>query len=221
MKKLIGLLAALTLASPVSAEITPDRYKSYHSLGCMLLRECTDGVTTVTSTEDIQAYFPEQDYNSIRQELDALFSSLNQNNIEVFVADEKYFPRLHRGVYSTENNKFFLNASYMYDPSVLISVVRHEGWHAAQDCMAGSLDNTSIAIIHQDGYIPQSYTMRADIAYNGGRVVPWEAEAMWASETPMVTANALSVCASNTPMWERYEPTPLTRQWLVEEGFIK
>jgi hypothetical protein len=29
-----------------------------------------------------------------------------------------------------------------------MSVMRHEGWHAAQDCMAGTIKNSMIAIIH-------------------------------------------------------------------------
>ena len=49
--------------------------------------------------------------------------------------------------------------------------------------------------------------------------VPWEAEATWAGKTEGMTMKALAACASNK-MWEVYEPTPLTRKFLVEEGFI-
>jgi hypothetical protein len=65
----------------------------------------------------------------------------------VFLADEKYFPVGHRGVYHTVGNNFFLNKRFMKRPHVLMSVMRHEGWHAAQDCMAGTIDNSLIAII--------------------------------------------------------------------------
>ena len=34
-----------------------------------------------------------------------------------------------------------------------------------------------------------------------------------------MTMKALDACASGK-MWEVYEPTPLTRKFLVEEGFI-
>jgi len=49
--------------------------------------------------------------------------------------------------------------------------------------------------------------------------VPWEAEATWAGKTEGMTMKALDACASGK-MWEVYEPTPLTRKFLVEEGFI-
>jgi hypothetical protein len=49
--------------------------------------------------------------------------------------------------------------------------------------------------------------------------IPWEKEAYWAGKTEGMTAKALAACA-NGKMWEVYEPTPLTRQYLVEKGFI-
>ena len=49
--------------------------------------------------------------------------------------------------------------------------------------------------------------------------VPWEAEATWAGKTEGMTMKALAACASGK-MWEVYEPTPLTKKFLVEEGFI-
>ena len=49
--------------------------------------------------------------------------------------------------------------------------------------------------------------------------VPWEAEATWAGKTEGMTAAALSACARGI-MWEVYEPTPLTRKYLIDKGFI-
>ena len=43
----------------------------------------------------------------------------------------------------------------MHRPSTLMSVMRHEGWHAAQDCMAGTIDNNMIAIIMDEEKVPQ------------------------------------------------------------------
>ena len=34
-----------------------------------------------------------------------------------------------------------------------------------------------------------------------------------------MTANALAACATGK-MWEIFEPTPLTREYLVKEGYI-
>ena len=44
-------------------------------------------------------------------------------------------------------------------------------------------------------------------------------EAYWAGHTEGMTAAALESCAAGT-MWSDYEPTPMTREWLVENGFI-
>ena len=48
-----------------------------------------------------------------------------------------------------------------------------------------------------------------------------EAEAMWAMYVEHKSLDALEVCAGPGKMWEHYSPTPLTREWLEEEGFIK
>ena len=44
-----------------------------------------------------------------------------------------------------------------------MSVMRHEGWHAAQDCMAGTIDNNFIAIIHNQKDVPRMYQAIAKI----------------------------------------------------------
>ena len=115
-------------------------------------------------------------------------------------------------------NKFYLNPQYLSSAKEVLSVIRHEGWHAAQDCMAGSLQNSHIAVIWNDGVVPQGYVLRADVLY-GSLASPWEAEAMWAMETPFQTANALRSCAGPDKMWDNYPPTPMTGEWLVENGY--
>ena len=107
----------------------------------------------------------------------------------------------------------------MRRPGVLMSVMRHEGWHAAQDCMAGSIKNSMIAIIKPEEDVPMMYREMAERTYPP-HAVPWEAEASWAGRTESMTMEALESCARGT-MWTDYEPTPLTKKWLEEEGFIK
>jgi len=97
--------------------------------------------------------------------------------------------------------------------------MRHEGWHAAQDCMAGTIKNSLIAIIRPEEDIPMIYREMAERTYPAS-AVPWEAEAGWAGRTENVTMEALESCARGT-MWTDYKPTPLTEKWLREEGFIK
>ena len=195
-------------------------YHSNDSMGCMLLRECTDGVTKVTNLLDISSQYPNTaSFYSIATEFNNMLVSLNRVGVNVFLAEDKYFPIGHRGVYHTVGNNFFLNKRHMGRPGVLMSVMRHEGWHAAQDCMAGTIDNSMIAIILPEEDVPPLWREMVERTYPKS-AVPWEAEATWAGKTEGMTANALNACASGK-MWNEYEPTPLTRKWLEENGYIK
>ena len=105
-------------------------------------------------------------------------------------------------------------------PHILMSVMRHEGWHAAQDCMAGTIDNSLIAIILPEESVPMIWQEIATNTYmDMPGALPWEKEAMWAGKTEGMTANALNACAAGQ-MWTEYEPTPLTREYLIKEGYI-
>ena len=195
-------------------------FYSYDAMGCMLLRECKDGVEEVNSMLDVSSNYKNMEaFTSQAQEFNNMLSSLNTIGVKVFLADEKYFPVGHRGVYHTVSNNFFLNKAYMGRPSTLMSVMRHEGWHAAQDCMAGSIKNSMIAIIMPEEKVPPLWREMTERTYPAS-AVPWEAEATWAGKTEGMTMKALESCARGT-MWTDYEPTPLTRKWLEEEGFIK
>jgi len=219
MKKLLVAIAAACLSAPVFAEPTKGFYTN-DSMGCMLLRECTDGITKVTSLLDISSQYPNTDsFYPIATEFNNMLVSLNRVGVNVFLADEKYFPVGHRGVYHTVGNNFFLNRSFMHRPGVLMSVMRHEGWHAAQDCMAGTINNSMIAIIMPEKVVPPLWREMVERTYPKS-AVPWEAEATWAGKTEGMTANALNACASGK-MWNEYEPTPLTREWLEKNGYIK
>ena len=130
-------------------------YYSMDSMGCMLLRECKDGVQKVTNLLDISSQYPNTDsFYPIATEFNNMLVSLSRVGVNVFLADEKYFPVGHRGVYHTVSNNFFLNKRFMGRPGTLMSVMRHEGWHAAQDCMAGTIDNSMIAIIMDEEKVP-------------------------------------------------------------------
>ena len=144
--------------------------------------------------------------------------TLNQIGVKVYLADAKYFPDGHRGVYHTVSNNFYLNRDWMGDPGTLMMLMRHEGWHAAQDCMAGTIDNSMIAIIMPEDAVPMLWRVLAERTYPEN-AVPWEAEAQWAGRTEHMTQKALASCARGT-MWTDYEPTPMTREWLVKNGYI-
>ena len=226
MKKFIpAILAALSLSTAgiAHADHKAGHIKGYNtmdSMGCMLVLECTDNVDQVFSLLDISSQYPNtEEFTFVAAEFNAMISALNAVGVKVFLADEKYFPIGHRGVYHTVGNNFFLNRRYMNRPGVLMSVMRHEGWHAAQDCMAGSIKNSMIAIIHNEEEVPMIWRTLAERTYPKS-AVPWEAEASWAGRTEKMTLDALQSCAAGT-MWTDYELTPLTRKWLQEEGYIE
>ena len=222
MKKIIlSLLASAALVAPISADPLKDsEYFTMHSMGCMLLGECTDDVEEITSILDVSSqYSNTEQFYSVANEFNNMLSSLNAIGVKVFLADQKYFPVSHRGVYHTVSNNFFLNKAFMGRPNVLMSVMRHEGWHAAQDCMAGTIDNSLIAIIKPEDEVPMLWRDMVESAYPES-AWPWEKEATWAGKTEGMTMNALAACADGN-MWEVYEPTPLTRKYLVDFGYIK
>ena len=221
MKKLLSAMASIALMSaPVMAEPVKEYY-TMDSMGCMLLQECTDDVVEVFSLLDISSQYDNTDkFTPVSNEFNNMLMSLNQVGVRVYLADEKYFPVGHRGVYHTVSNNFFLNRTFMNRPGTLMSVMRHEGWHAAQDCMAGTIDNSLIAIILPEESVPEMWQemARRTYVFQPG-AIPWEKEAMWAGKTEHMTMNALNACAAGQ-MWKEYEPTPLTRKYLIENGFI-
>ena len=219
----IGLLTALSLGTAHIALANEDKitkgFYSMDAMGCMLLRECKEDVDEVFSLLDISAEYTNTDeFTPVAQEFNYMLQAMNSVGIKVFLADERYFPVLHRGVYHTVSNNVYLNRKYMGEPHILMQLMRHEGWHAAQDCMAGSIDNSLIAIIHNEEDVPMIWRVLAERTYPAS-AVPWEAEAQWAGRTEGMTMKALQSCAAGT-MWSDYELTPLTRKWLVEEGYI-
>jgi hypothetical protein len=215
----IASLGVSNFALANEDKITKGFY-SYDAMGCMLMRECTKDVKEVFSMLDISSNYENiEAFTLVTAEFNNMLSSLNDVGVKVYLADERYFPAGHRGVYHTVSNAFFLNKAYMGNPGALMTVMRHEGWHAAQDCMAGSIKNSMIAIIMPEEDVPMLWRTMVERTYPEA-AVPWEAEATWAGKTAGMTQKALQACAEGS-MWETYEPTPLTRQWLEEEGFIK
>ena len=195
-------------------------YNSMDAMGCMLVRECTKDVDEVYSLLDISAeYTNTEEFTPVAAEFNTMLMAMNQVGIKVFLADQRYFPHMHRGVYHTVSNNVYLNRKYMDNPATLMMVMRHEGWHAAQDCMAGSIKNNLIAIIKPEEDVPMLWRVMVERTYPAS-AVPWEAEAQWAGRTEGMTMKALESCARGT-MWTDYEPTPLTYKWLKENNYVK
>jgi len=215
------LLLSLS-ATPVLADHERGHIKGYNtmdSMGCMIVQECTDGVEQIWGVDLLRERYPDANWDVVSEEFARILNALSQVGVKVYLAPQKYFPVGHRGVYHTVSNNFFLNDAFMHRPSTLMAVMRHEGWHAAQDCMAGSIKNSMIAIIKPEEDVPMMYREMVERTYPPS-ARPWEAEASWAGRTENMTQDALESCARGT-MWTDYEPTPLTKKWLLEEGFIK
>ena len=224
LKNVIISGALLGMAHGMSVQAGEDKitkgYNSMDAMGCMLVRECKKDVNEVYSLLDISSQYDNtEEFTSISHEFNTMLMTMNQIGIKVFLADQRYFPIGHRGVYHTVSNNVYLNKSYMGEPHVLMQLMRHEGWHAAQDCMAGTIKNSMIAIIKPEEDVPMIWRVLAERTYPAA-AVPWEAEAGWAGRTANMTQDALDSCAAGT-MWTDYEPTPLTGEWLRENGYIK
>jgi hypothetical protein len=214
-----ALLGLATL--PVNAKPLKDsEYFTNHSMGCMLLQECTEGVSEVFSLLDVSSQYDSPDrFTFASNEFNQMLVALNQVGVRVYLADSKYFPVGHRGVYHTVSNNFYLNRAFMHRPETLMSVMRHEGWHAAQDCMAGTINNSMIAIIMDEDKVPKIWQeIAADTYRFQPGAIPWEKEAFWAGKTEGMTMSALQACARGN-MWEVYPPTPMTNEWLEKNGY--
>ena len=219
---LAGLMFGMAhgLAANAGEDKITKGYNGMDAMGCMLVRECTKDVEEVHSLLDISAKYPNtEEFTPQALEFNNMLMSLKQIGVKVFLADQRYFPKMHRGVYHTVSNNFYLNKKYMDDPATLMMVMRHEGWHAAQDCMAGTIENSMIAIIMPEEDVPMLWRVMVERTYPAS-AVPWEAEAQWAGRTEGMTMKALQSCAAGT-MWTDYDPTPLTYKWLKENNYVK
>ena len=87
MKKfLAAVFAAATMATPVLAEDKVKAWRSFDSVGCMMLRECTEGVKKVSTWSDLGP-----DYEIAAGEIDEIVQALEKVGASVYLADEKYY----------------------------------------------------------------------------------------------------------------------------------
>lgn len=222
IKTIMAAVAAATLCVPALADPAVKGWKTHDSMGCMMLRECTDEVIEITSVADLEKAFPHSNFSPVKEETNGLINELRTMGVGVYLANDKYFPFGHAGVYNTVGNDFFLNDSYADDPITMVRTLRHEAWHAAQDAMAGTIDNNNIAIIYPEEDVPQEYVLATDIAYAGQpHVLPWEREAKWAGGTPGMTLKVLKIInETNNKPWTVIDPTPMTKEWLENKGYL-
>ena len=230
MKRFISLLALFSISMCAPAPITepanasrkdPDltgHWNTENSMGCMMLRHCQNDVKSIKSWKELGEGYDKHD-----PELTSIFSSLNKLGVEMYIGGKKYFPQEVRGVYNVKENRLFLNEYYLNQPIEIVKTVRHEGWHAVQDCMAGTIKNNMSAIVWDNKKVPDWIKGDAVTNYADNRqAIPYEAEAMYAAHSNFYTADGLRACANpNVKLWEFYSPTPSTFKWLQMNGYIK
>lgn len=218
MKKILAAL--LCFCAPAFAQDPEVKFFTPDATGCMILKECTEDVIQITNAEQLHEIVLGPEALTIKDEFSLLIDAITDLGIEIYVAPAKYFEPKNQGLYHTKYNRIYLNLKYMRDSQHLIGTLRHEGWHLAQDCMAGTLDNSLVAVILDDQKIPEIHKYLTKIIYASiPHSIPWEQEAKWAEATEGMTADALKACKTGA-MWEVYDPTPLTRKYLIDKGFI-
>ena len=211
MKKLFMVLGLLLTFNTIpvradkflSKQPTVSPY-SLAAMGCMILRECTEGVEQLTPESTLLSG---KEFDAFREEIKSILVGLNKLNVPVYVAPSRYFTPRTVGLYKPEYNRFFVNEELLKDPREFLGTMRHEGWHTVQDCMGGGLQTSFMAQVHQDSEIPSWVMKMTRLSYESigqGRAVPWEADANWAEEQSNTTAQKLEMCAKG-PLWEQVD----------------
>ena len=195
-KFILSLIAVTSIIAPVNSEsfnkIINDKSDT---LNCMASQRCKDGIKSINDISDISSSYPDSDFDIVADEFNRMLTTLKRIGIKVFLGDEKYFPEVYRGVYSTSRNTFYLNKGYMNTPESLIRTMRHEGWHAAQDCKAG-INNMRLELIVSEYLVPKSYrNLVEEIYHDEPDQIPFESEAYFAAYRKDLTQLALDVCA--------------------------
>lgn len=215
------IAALLLMTSPVQAKDPEVNYYTSEAMGCMILKECNQDVYQIKHFADLYSHYNIIEIDQYKEEVTAIINALNQVGVEVYLGPQRYFRVGERGLYHTEHNRMFLNVGLLSNPKSLISTLRHEVWHTAQDCMAGTLGNSYVAVILDDSTIPPMYKAMTQSKYGllMSSAIPWEQEAVYAATVENMSLNAIESCVAG-PMWEVYPPTPLTKKYLVTEGFM-
>ena len=215
----LGLSACTPpLAPAAKAEPNIPKWKTPNSMGCMMVRACKDETKLIRSWKDLGSKYSEYAY-----ELNRIFSSFDKVGIKSYIAGDKYFTPKTRGLYNVKGNNLFISEDIIDNPQMVMEVLRHEGWHAVQDCMAGSVTNNMTAIVWPKEKIPDWVSEGAKNDYADAPIsIPYEAEARWAAYSNYETADGLKACADpGVEMWEKYPPTRSTGAWLLKNGYLR
>ena len=215
MRKLIAaIIASTSISLPALAHApeTPHIYEPYthDAMHCMKLGECTDGVYELRPSDH-------------SGEARKIIENLNKMGVKTYEASSEYFVEEFRALYYSDINTIFLNKRWMYNEERILGFLRHEGWHAAQDCMAGGISNSDILSILDHNVIPREIIKETFERYgfHDPETFRVEREAVWAMYEPNMTLKALEACNSDKPMWETYFPPKRTWRYLYWNGHLE
>ena len=212
MKRLLFglLLASVASVVPTLAKQEDPVFYTYEAMQCMRHGKCTAGVSKVKISD--------YHYND---EIRTILANLDQMGVEVYESIPEYFVDEYRALYYSDVNRIYLNKKYTDDPGMFIRALRHEAWHAAQDCMGGGMHNSDIMPMLEATTIPDEVVQETFARYGFD---PWtvriEREAVWSMDNPWMTVDALEACNSDTPIWETYFPPKRTWSYLYWEGLV-
>ena len=109
----IGL--SLTLIAPsyantiIKKQPTVAPY-SLAAMGCMILRECTEGVEQLTADS---ALIKGKEFDAFREEIQKILAGLDKLGVPVYVAPSRYFTPRTVGLYKPEYNRFYVNEALL------------------------------------------------------------------------------------------------------------
>ena len=208
MKKLLLLFALLI--PPAMAE---EDFYTRKAMSCMKEEVCTIGVEQLSSEN-----FKGEDEREAKE----ILENLDKMGVKSYMAAPEYFIENYRAVYYSDTNAIFINRRYNKEYEDFIGVLRHEAWHAAQDCMGGGMVNSDLMSILSHEVIPPKIMDETFLRYgvDDPTVIRIEREAVWAMKVPDMTTKALKACNSDTPIWETYFPPKRTWQYLYWNGHI-
>ena len=89
--------ALLGMAHGMSVEANEDKitkgFNTFDAMGCMLLRECTDGVKQVHTMLDVSTEYDDPGrFTGVAHEFNMMVDALKAVGSNVYLADQKYFP---------------------------------------------------------------------------------------------------------------------------------
>ena len=205
MNMLFLLVASLIIPS-VSADKT---FYTRTAMSCMKEQDCTAGIEKFNSDD-------------FKGEAKNIIKNLDMMGVKAYNAAPEYFVDDWRGVYFSDKNTIYINKKYSKTHESFLKILRHEGWHAAQDCMAGGMTNSDMLSMLSHEVIPEYITEETFARYGYGdpTVIRIEREAVWAMKVSGMTTDALEACNSDVPIWETYFPPKRTWQWLYWNGHI-